>query len=344
MNHSVGFDWGFKTKDGEHNGGSCSGGLGASAITTPNNQHTGSHFVHTNYRVGKAKLKRRLTAEDGFGNGVGGGNNAHVGGVSGGSCQGYRRVSKRKAVHYNLIQGQPLPIPRAIEMMDKETLESMLLRLINLHPEIQDSLASIHPLSHDMDKYTALLEKKMGAVYDHIPYSKYGHTLNDYAFVRMKPSLLEFLNCLIDCLLDSIPPRSTNLLQSFKFAKYVTGLLAQLPQFATESNNYYKNICYEQVSEIWNTLIKHASSGINFLSTKPSLLHYLHELKQFNEQSKGKFEAPLQLFFSIMDDGCTPTTTAAAAAAAAADSGSAADELGNGKKNIEQFGIWNNVA
>ncbi|AEY99064.1 FAGR243Wp [Eremothecium gossypii FDAG1] len=320
MSQSVGFEWGFKA-GGEGRPRAQGDGAGcAGATAAANSQHGCGHLVHMSYKVGKPKMKRRLTNEE----------------------HGGARRAKRQPAQFNVIQGQPLPVHRKIEMMDKAALQLTLLQLVAMHPEVQDSLSVLQPTSPDPAKYTELLEQKMQAVYDHIPYSKSSDMLNDYAFVRMKAAILEFLNCLIDCLLDAIPPRTTNLLQSFKFLAYGTRLLAQMPHFETESNNYYKNICYEQVSEIWNTLIRHASSDINFLSTKPSLLHYLHELKQFNEQTKGKFDIPLRLFYTIMDDYHTQTVPAAAAVAST--SATVAEELNGNSKSMETLGIWNNVA
>ncbi|AMD20673.1 HDL071Wp [Eremothecium sinecaudum] len=315
MSQSVGFDWGF-VGNGTVNSNN-SGGNSATGTSATVGGHIGQN---NNYKVSKPRLKRRFTNDEVP-------QQAHT----------TRRVAKRKAVHYNVIQGQPLPVSRAIEIMDRETLQTTLMQLLTLHPEIHDSFARVQPNTHDMDKLTGLLERKLQAVYDHIPYSKYGDMLNDYAFVRTKAAMLEFLNCLIDCLLESIPPRSPNLMQSFKFLVYGTRLLTQVPQFETQSNNYYKNICYEQVAEIWSSLIKHASADINFLSSKPGLMHYLEELKLLNKQTKGKLDAAVHIFTLVVEDQrCIP---AAVPVAGVADPGSAADELGN-NSNI----VCNNIA
>lgn len=296
MSQTVGFDWGFVSSR-SRSSFNTEGNTAAVNATHSGLVRQTNNCTSNNYRVSKGISKRRFTNDDG----------SCSGNISGSNMQ--RRVARRKAVFLNLIQGQPLPIARTIELMDRDTLQTLLLQLLSQHPEIQDTLVAVHSTVYDLNTLGRLLERKLQAVYDHIPYSKHDNILNDYAFVRVKAAMLEFLNCLIDCILESIPPRATNLLYSFKFLTIGTRLLAQLPDFETQSNNYYKNVCYEQLAEIWNTLIKHASADINFLSTKPALMHYLEELKQFNGLTKGKFETPLQLFCSVLDDNSASITS-----------------------------------
>lgn len=175
-----------------------------------------------------------------------------------------------------------------------------------MHPEIQHTLVKMQPLSFTVEQYVKVLKEKLGQVYEDVPYSKYNQgcdLLNDYAFGRMKASILEFLNSVIDFLLSSIPPQSDNLGQSLKFLDCCTELLLQLPDFETVSNNYYKNMCFEQVSEIWCNVLQFASANLVFMAVNSNLEEWKHVIQSFDKRSHGKLHKPLQLISSIISEG-----------------------------------------
>lgn len=284
MGHSMGFDWGFKPTPSATN-----------------------QTLTTSSKISKPRLKRRLTNDDA---------------AQTASTVKHRAYHTRRKAVASAIQGQPLPLPRAIELMDKHSLQTTLLQLVKIHPEIQHTLVSIQSLTTNIDQYVALLKQKLQSIYDNIPYSKYdSQDLNDYSFVRIKPYILEFLNCLVDCLLNSIPPQCQNLSQSLKFLDFATELLSQVPQFCTASNNYYKNICYEQLSEIWITVIKEVSMDINFVSSRDNLLHWFNRLQEHNGKCDGKLDKPVRFLNTVMDDNDVHTATS----------------------TPQQTAIWNNV-
>ena len=124
--------------------------------------------------------------------------------------------------------------------------------------------------------------------------------LNDYAFVRMKPSVLEFLNCLVDCILDQIPPRVENLLDSLKFLDSCTDILTHLPRFQLASNNYYYDKCLEQLSYVWCTLIEHIARDVLLTLNGESVIStWVAKLEVYNKLSNGILARPLQLFKSL---------------------------------------------
>lgn len=273
MSQSVGFNWGFKPSTAENT---------SSAIST--------------CKVTKPRVKRRFAGEEAASGGSRTYNNRP------------RAVAKRRTA-VSGIQGQPLPLSRALELMDRTQLQSTLLELVKLHPEIQSTFMALQPPSRGLDQYVTLLRGKLEQVYANLPYSRLrdrlpddtGEGLNDYTFVRVKSFLLEFLNCLVDCLLESIPPQVQNPLHSLKLLDTATGLLSQLPHFSTASNNYYKNVCYEQVAEIWSTVIRQATQDISFLGATSTVLDWLQILQKHNEKSQGKLQRPLSLLQTFQE-------------------------------------------
>lgn len=187
--------------------------------------------------------------------------------------------------------------------MDKEQLQSILLDLMNNHPEIQQTVHNkLQQTNFSNIKYMELLKSKLNQIYESVPYSRsfQNENLNDYAFVRMKPYILEFLNCLVDCILDNIPPRIENLHDSLKFLDVCTEMVTQLPRFELASNNYYYDKCLEQLSYVWSTVVEHVARDLVILFNDESLLtDWVRKLEYHNERSQGILERPLQLFRSL---------------------------------------------
>lgn len=291
MVNNVGFDWGFKTSSVT---GLNSGSVSQSGVMGS----IGGGIGIATHRIEKPRVKRRLCNDE-----MHGGTYKNGNGVSGRVFAG---TGKRKPVYRNLIQGQPLPMTRSIELMDRSTLQSTLLELVRIHPEIQESLMKVHPMSFSIEQYERSLKEKLERVLEDVPYSKYNQStelLNDYAFGRMKGSILEFLNSLIDYLLASIPPRADVVIHSLKFLNSCTELLIHLPEFETESNNYYKNMCLEQVSEIWCSVIQFASADLVFTSMNSNWDEWESVLQSFNRRCNDKLTKPLQLIGSMRSEG-----------------------------------------
>lgn len=215
-------------------------------------------------------------------------------------------VRKRKSNLSQIIQGQALPIQRGIELMEKEQLQDMVLELIKSNPQISQHVhQTIVNEDFKIEKCINILKLKLSQLYENIPYNKAflndnSVKLDDYAFVRMKPHILEFLNCLVDFILDNIPPRKRDLHESLKFLDTCTEMTINLPRFQLPSNNYYYDKCLEQLSCIWCTLIEHIVRDIMMtMNDRTILLDCMNRLMYFNERSNGLLGRPIQLFKSL---------------------------------------------
>lgn len=219
-------------------------------------------------------------------------------------------VSKRRPYHSS-ISGQPLPIHRGLELMGKEQLQYILIEVMKNYPITQQLVQTkLDDFNYSIDKCEVLLKEKLQQLHGSIPYSRsYDYkNLSDYAFIRMKPHILEFLNCLVDCVLDRIPPRVDNLHESLKFLDMATGMVAKLPRFQLASNNYYYDKCLEQLACLWCTVIEHiASDVIMTVNDAPLLRSWIQKLELYNELSCGILSKPLNQFKSlaVVDAGVT---------------------------------------
>ncbi|CAI4039767.1 hypothetical protein SMKI_09G1770 [Saccharomyces mikatae IFO 1815] len=273
----MGFEWGFKPSS-------------KVSQSTVGSQSTGN-IVVSNSGV---KQKRRYNSEE----------HQEQESSRTKSMMKYSGVSKRRPHPSSMIRGQPLPLQRGMELMSKDQLQQLLVDLMTKHPEIQQSVHTrVIGLDFSIQKCLDMLKQKSEAVYQSIPYNRSYESskLDDYAFVRMKPQILEFLNCLVDLILDNIPPRLENLHASLKFLDICTELVIKLPRFELASNNYYYDKCIEQLSHVWCTLIEHiARDRIILLADNSSVWKtHMTRLQIYNEQSNGLLERPLQLFKSL---------------------------------------------
>ncbi|SCU97687.1 LADA_0H07668g1_1 [Lachancea dasiensis] len=279
MSQSMGFNWGFKPS---------SESPAASAISP--------------CKITKPRVKRRLAPEETA-------STASTTPTSATNLKPGRLIAKRRTA-LSGIQGQPLPLARAVELMDKNLLQSTLLELVKLHPEIQSTFMALQPPSRSLDQYVSVLRTKLDQIYHNLPYSRLrGSTvsgedteqLNDYAFVRVKSCVMEFLNCLVDCVLESIPPQTHSALHSLKVLDAATELLSQVPNFSTASNNYYKNVCYEQLAEIWCTVIRQVTQDITFTTSPSGIVDWHNILQKHNANSHGKLQKPCQLLQTFQE-------------------------------------------
>ncbi|SCV04362.1 LAME_0H17832g1_1 [Lachancea meyersii CBS 8951] len=279
MSHSMGFNWGFK----------------------PSNDTSGCNATSA-CKITKPRVKRRFVSDETIQA------NSAAAAAAVASHRPVRAVAKRKTAICG-IQGQPLPLARAVELMDRNVLQSTLLELVKLHPEIQSTIMALQPPSRTVDQYVTVLRSKLEQIFRNLPYSKLrdfslndeSAGLSDYAFVRVKPHILEFLNCLVDCVLESIPPQSQSALHSLRVLDAATELLSQVPRFVTASNNYYKNVCYEQIAEIWCTVVRQVTQDISFTTSTSGIGDWLQVLQKHNDNAHGRLQKPLQLLQTFQE-------------------------------------------
>ena len=213
---------------------------------------------------------------------------------------------KPSSTYIAMIEGQSLPLERSLDLMDKSQLQNVIMDLLQIHPQVTQHLqSSLSQYSFTNERRLISLKQKFEEIYSSIPFNKQytdnGVTrLDDYAFVRLKPLILEFLNCLTDYILNTIPPRSTNLQESLIFLQECTQMVCQLPRFSLPSNNYYYDKCLEQLSYIWCTLIQHLSqqtntSAILITNSQVEIKELYDKLNQFNDLANNLLIRPLQL-------------------------------------------------
>lgn len=199
------------------------------------------------------------------------------------------------------ISGQRLPVSRLIEVLDHNSVKSLISDLLILHPEIENSISKIakRPSKKESIK---LLQSKLDDITSNLPYK---YDLNsDYSYLRVKPFILEFLNTTSDFILNFIPPIESDITTSLNFLSTTTSLFNDLPPFSSSEFNYIKSTAYEQLANTWLLCLTLPDENIESLTSLIKMvdqLDLLNQLTQFNTHSSGKFDHVLHYLKSQLD-------------------------------------------
>lgn len=201
--------------------------------------------------------------------------------------------NKRTRPTVQRIMGQQLPTQRILEVMDRSQLESLLNNLVGLHPELAHAIHRIAPRP-SVTSAIEVLSRKIVAISTSLPYKV--DQGSEYAYLRVKPLIEDFLSALSDYTLGFLPPVETQPSVSMDFLHQATTLLHQLPTFTSMSNNYFKNLAYEQLSHTWCMCLKEFIS--NSKSDLLILINHNWEstIKTHNELSGGRLANVVELF------------------------------------------------
>lgn len=217
------------------------------------------------------------------------------------------RIGKREPTTSNIhkknrvvrkIIGQPLPTQRIFEVLDKKNLQILLNNLINLHPEITNDIYKCAPKPTVLNSIE-ILTSKIETIKSTLPYKV--DSSSEYSYLRVKPLIEDFLNALSDYTLQFLPPVESNPSNSLDFLDQATSLLHELPTFAKNSNNYFKDMAYEQLSHTWCICLREFIKGTNCSIGSSGILILMNNnwelrLKKHNELSNGKLSSVVDFF------------------------------------------------
>lgn len=152
------------------------------------------------------------------------------------------------------IIGQKLPVDRLIEVLDRSSLQGLLQTLVEMHPEVSNTVDKISP-KPSLSSCIELIKEKYDSIIKHLPYKC--DVESDYSYLRVKPHLSEFFNCLSDIILSYLPPIESNLSVSLRLLDEITGIVGSLPNFTSSEFHYTKQMAYEQIANTWLIVLNH---------------------------------------------------------------------------------------
>lgn len=248
-----------------------------------------------------------------------------------------RRIKRARTP---LISGQSLPVNRLVELLDQSQLRNILEAVMAQHPEVALTVQKC-ATKPTPEAVIVLIQEKAAQIAAHLPYKC--DVESDYSYIRVKPFLTEFLDCISDFILDLLPPMESVLSSSCFILHTITTLLHELPNFSNNEYQYTKAIAYQQLATLWLTLLSRhqriedrESEDANALSAnspEPPLewlktvenMKLLEHLEKHNEASEGKFAAVVE--FLRVELGNHPQLAISCSPEAVAPQGSIFNDL-----------------
>lgn len=208
-------------------------------------------------------------------------------------------INKRAKIP--IIKGEKLPVTRMIESLNHENVVNLLTELVKVHPEITKTINDIQP-KISIEESIKLISNKFQMIKNNLPYKE---ELNDYSYLRIKPYLNEFLNCLSDFILNYLPPIENNFINSLTFIDFSTNLIIELPDFKNKEFEYIKSKCFEQISNTWliilNEMLNENNENDENLYNFIKIVNDLdlkNKIMSYNESCDNKFENILEFINS----------------------------------------------
>lgn len=204
------------------------------------------------------------------------------------------------------ISGKNLPISRLVEVMDYSQLKSVLEMVMAQHPEVAQTIhkSAVKPST---GRIVELIKDKAARIVAHLPYKC--DVESDYSYIRVKPYLTEFLDCISDFILNLLPPMEFVLANSCYILDVITNLIHELPCFSNSEFQYTKTIAYQQLANLWLIVLSHTQAeeseavedpvlglsepSLEWLKTVESM-KLLEQMEKHNETSGGKFAAVVE--------------------------------------------------
>ncbi|CAG8590341.1 2681_t:CDS:2 [Gigaspora margarita] len=188
------------------------------------------------------------------------------------------------------------PLSKLLATLDKPQLLSLINNLIDTHPNLQSEIASNipRPTIQSVTNILTSLEKKYQ---DSFPYTKWGHSKDDYSFNRVKPALLELKGAILDYAAHFTSPDEFPI-NTFTFLHLATNYTHRLPDWDNSTHNELKHEIYVKLDDFWKKAIINAASKLREgkLYGQTVVNEWVKNLAQHDRDSNGMFRQAIDEF------------------------------------------------
>ena len=181
--------------------------------------------------------------------------------------------------------GRPLALPRLLETLDAESLRSVLQSLCTRHPEIGSEVEQTAPRP-SVPSALDVLKNYESALQASFPFG--GDSSSDYAYNRVRESLMALLDALADFTPHFLPPNETQASQSLTFLDGATDIIHRLPDWSSFQNSLHKQNAYEEISGAWVLAIREAAKRAGGMQLQYG--GWDQKLAKHNQQANGKLQ------------------------------------------------------
>ena len=181
--------------------------------------------------------------------------------------------------------GRPLALPRLLETLDSESLRGILQDICTRHPTVAAEVEQSAPRP-SVTSALAVLKQYEGTLQVAFPFG--GDHTSDYAYNRVRSTLLNLLDALADFVPHFLPPNETQSSQSLNFLDGATEFIHRLPEWQSFQNNLHKQNAYEEISKAWSLAIEEASKRAGGMQLKYE--GWEMKVRKHNEAAGGRLQ------------------------------------------------------
>jgi protein Cut8 len=188
------------------------------------------------------------------------------------------------------INGRPLPLNRLLETLSADDMREMLRQICERHPDIGAEVASAAPRP-SVQSALDTLNKYESTLRSSFPFG--GSQTSDYAYNRVRQSLMDVLDALKDYTPNFLPPNEPQAATSLNFLDGATNLIHRLPNWESYQHNRHKSEAYEEMAKAWALVIREAAKRGGGIQLQFG--GWDQKLAKHNDLSGGKMEEAVQV-------------------------------------------------
>lgn len=181
--------------------------------------------------------------------------------------------------------GRPLALPRLLETLDADSLRAVLQSLCTRHPGIASEVEHTAPRP-SVSSALSVLKNYESSLQASFPFG--GDSSSDYAYNRVRESLVALLDALADFTPHFLPPNETQASQSLTFLDGATDIIHRLPDWSSFQNSLHKQNAYEEISGAWALAIREAAKRAGGMQLQYG--GWDQKLSKHNQQANGKLQ------------------------------------------------------
>ncbi|KAI9727131.1 MAG: Tethering factor for nuclear proteasome sts1 [Chrysothrix sp. TS-e1954] len=183
------------------------------------------------------------------------------------------------------VTGRPLSLERLLETLRPEELRTVLRSICARHPDIGTEIKATAPRPTVASALT-VLQSYQSTLRQSFPYGD--RPTSEYAYNRVRPSLLELLDALRDYTPHFLPPQEQQAPTSLEYLDGATTVIHQLPNWHQFEHNRHKHEAYEEMAKAWAVVLREAAKRGGGMRIQYG--GWDQKLAKHNELSGGKLQ------------------------------------------------------
>lgn len=191
--------------------------------------------------------------------------------------------------------GRPLALPRLLETLHADEMRGLLRTLCDRHPDIANEIVTTAPRP-SVSSALSVLSSYQSSLRESFPYGD--RPSSEYAFNRVRLSLMNLLDALRDYTPYFLPPNETQPATSLAFLDGATELIHALPNWDSYQHDRHKHEAYEEIAAAWALVLREAAKKGAGIQVQYG--GWDQKIAKHNEISGGKMQEAVNELASIV--------------------------------------------